>query len=561
MPLNLFFVSTLLLLNASVIKSTDAQIATLFLQDPVKNASVIKSAENYELELVLKEILLSELAKSNNLSLARALFKEFESSFEQAVKRSVNLSTDPEFFFYFKDLGYNIERAEFEKNRVNKKSFSGMSFFIDKYPVHDYSKELFFLAKDSLRQETLEKFLLANMNDKNIEKYLNAVEKNPQASFIRSIVRGDTSEIKDKIDSNANLFRKTGKKTRIKYSHFLNDSAKTKSDLYYIGRNHEDLKNIYDALECYVKAEDEEAVLRVAALMKNQSKQSILADSVILHYPCTSDAFLYHKAKLLMRMNREDEGEVILSSLSEKFPDNLYSIRSFLYLGKSFDSFGLGYEPDSALLYLFAEFKKTGKEQFFNRLVFRLTESGSMSRIDAAVLMDSLKIHNLAIYFAETAKRAKMTGDLIKILYPVPYLDLFRAASVKYNLDLSLLLALAREESSFNPAAVSSAGAKGLMQLMDFTYDEYYKDKDNFNIEKNIDAGAHHLSVYMKDFPDNPAEGIMSYNAGKGNVKKWKRLYADWELHLESVPFIETKNYVKRVLRSFFVYKFIIKVS
>jgi soluble lytic murein transglycosylase len=53
----------------------------------------------------------------------------------------------------------------------------------------------------------------------------------------------------------------------------------------------------------------------------------------------------------------------------------------------------------------------------------------------------------------------------------------------------------------------------------------------------------------------------MAYNAGVGNVKKWTRKYADWELFIEGIPFIETKNYVKRVLRTFYFYKFVFKVS
>ena len=120
---------------------------------------------------------------------------------------------------------------------------------------------------------------------------------------------------------------------------------------------------------------------------------------------------------------------------------------------------------------------------------------------------------------------------------------------------------MAREESWFNPNALSPAGAKGIMQLMDFVYDSYYKDRDYFNPEKNINAGAAHISEYLSQFPDNTTFGIMSYNAGVGAVRKWERKHVDWELFLECVPYSETRVFVKRVLRSYIFYKYVLKIG
>ena len=128
-------------------------------------------------------------------------------------------------------------------------------------------------------------------------------------------------------------------------------------------------------------------------------------------------------------------------------------------------------------------------------------------------------------------------------------------------MDLALLYAMAREESWFNPAAVSPVGAMGIMQLMNFVYDSYCDDKDYLNPEKNINAGAAHIAEYLSKFPDNLTFGIMSYNAGVGAVKKWQRKYVDWELYLECVPYRETRIFVKRVLRSYIYYKYVLNIG
>ncbi|MGE3062281.1 MAG: transglycosylase SLT domain-containing protein [bacterium] len=519
------------------------------------------SVKSKELRLVLREILLSELADNENIKEAKILFKEYENDFEQAVKRSISFSNDTLFISHFRRLGYKIESKTYDRKRVNTNSLRSMIEFINKHPNDDYSRKLYSKAKDFMSKEETIEFLLANMKGKENEKYFDSLSPFPEVRFMAAVVTGDTVKIKSLINYNLNLFIRTEKKYKIKYSIFVSDSLRNKSLEYYLGRSYEDSGELEKALKSYIKAEDEEAVLRITALLKNNSKVSQLSDSILLNYPGLSAPFMYHKAKLLLQMKKTEEGEEILQRLSREFPKNLYAIRSFLYLNKTFAVEEIKDSFDSDILELYGSFKNTGREEYFSKFIFRITASEKISRRDAALLTDSLKIHNLAIYFAENLPASDVSLNFIEVMYPVPYIELFRRASKKYNVELPLLLAMAREESSFNPSAVSSAGAKGIMQLMDFTYSEYYKDNDFFDIEKNIDAGAHHLSVYMKDFPNNPAEGIMSYNAGKGNVKKWKRVYADWELHLESVPFIETKNYVKRVLRSYYVYKFIIKVS
>ena len=111
-------------------------------------------------------------------------------------------------------------------------------------------------------------------------------------------------------------------------------------------------------------------------------------------------------------------------------------------------------------------------------------------------------------------------------------------AAQKYNLPPALIKAVIKAESNFDPNAVSSAGAQGLMQLMPATAEELGV-KNSFDIEQNIDGGSHYLRKMLDKFGRNTKLALAAYNAGPGTVEKYDG----------NVPYPETRNYVKRVMR------------
>lgn len=111
-----------------------------------------------------------------------------------------------------------------------------------------------------------------------------------------------------------------------------------------------------------------------------------------------------------------------------------------------------------------------------------------------------------------------------------------RQTAGKYEMDASLLRAVIHVESGFNPYAISSKGARGLMQLMPPLLQEYEVSRP-FDYRQNIVAGTRHLAHLLKRFNQNIALATAAYNAGEGAVRKYKRI----------PPYKETQNYVRKV--------------
>tara|TARA_B110000116_G_C16702124_1_gene520337 strand:- start:147 stop:746 length:600 start_codon:yes stop_codon:yes gene_type:complete len=112
------------------------------------------------------------------------------------------------------------------------------------------------------------------------------------------------------------------------------------------------------------------------------------------------------------------------------------------------------------------------------------------------------------------------------------------AAATRYNVDKPLVHAIIHAESYYNPVAVSSAGAVGLMQLMPATAKRFGVN-DRQNPEQNINGGVRYFSELMALFKGDLSLSLAAYNAGENAVKRYGRI----------PPYPETQNYVRKVLK------------
>ncbi|HET8796203.1 MAG TPA: transglycosylase SLT domain-containing protein, partial [Thermoanaerobaculia bacterium] len=155
-----------------------------------------------------------------------------------------------------------------------------------------------------------------------------------------------------------------------------------------------------------------------------------------------------------------------------------------------------------------------------------------------------------------TVDQDSVPAYFIRLYYPLKYGDEIERHAKARNLDPSLVRALILQESYYNPRARSSVGATGLMQLMPPTAKEHaarlripFAVSRLENPDVNVNLGTFHLRMLVNLFKGNTYLAVASYNAGQGNVLKWRRAAPNKPLDelLESIPFPETRNYVKRV--------------
>ena len=170
-----------------------------------------------------------------------------------------------------------------------------------------------------------------------------------------------------------------------------------------------------------------------------------------------------------------------------------------------------------------------------------------------AVLIAAAVIAILA-FAAFVAKKVLSHRQVYKRAYETE----INAAAEKYGLDPNLVFAVVRTESSFDPHAVSSAGAQGLMQLMDVaaewvamrTGTEFEKERV-FEPEYNLDLGCYLLSYLMERYNGDIRFAAAAYNAGSGAVDRWLADPEYYDGETLKIPYGETKNYVEKVLNAY----------
>lgn len=150
-------------------------------------------------------------------------------------------------------------------------------------------------------------------------------------------------------------------------------------------------------------------------------------------------------------------------------------------------------------------------------------------------------------------------------IYPQKYSEYVSAYSKEYNVDEAFVYAIIKCESNFTPDAVSSIGARGLMQLTEDTFDWVkfkLSDDDSINYdmmfdpEVNIKYGVFLISMLTNEFK-NETNTLCAYHAGRGITNKWliNAEYSSDGVIVDNIPYADTSSYVLKVLKTFDIYK------
>lgn len=151
-------------------------------------------------------------------------------------------------------------------------------------------------------------------------------------------------------------------------------------------------------------------------------------------------------------------------------------------------------------------------------------------------------------------------------MYKKEYSEYVKKYSQEYEVDENLVYAVIKAESNFNPNAKSNKNAIGLMQIVESTAKEICKkvyiqltddelEEELIKPETNINLGTKYLSILIEKY-QNIEIAITAYNAGIGTVDNWieKGIIKSDGSDIENIPYKETNNYVRKILRDYKIY-------
>ena len=167
---------------------------------------------------------------------------------------------------------------------------------------------------------------------------------------------------------------------------------------------------------------------------------------------------------------------------------------------------------------------------------------------------------NAMMKFSEKPDR---TDEKWHFVYPCYFVEDINKYSIRNKISPYLMISLIREESYFNPLALSPSNAVGLVQILPSTAREVSQRRGYgrinefllFNPETNIKYGTAYFAQINEMFSD-PVYTVAAYNGGAGAVSTWIKKYPNMDIDefIESIPYPETQNYVKKVYRSYWNY-------
>ena len=278
---------------------------------------------------------------------------------------------------------------------------------------------------------------------------------------------------------------------------------------------------------------------------------------------------MYWMGKINEKTNNYEEYTNYYKNVIAKYPDSYYAYRAYLRLKHQQGPLITSYINPKEVVYPYKYTK--------NNIIVKLVGLGDYNVINEFAHDDFIK--SWVLYkkgnYSDSMLTARDAMEKIenkpdkhdlrwRLVYPVMYYDEVQKFALETGNNAPLILSLIREESYFDPLAQSVVGASGLMQIMPATALEINSkfslgmDTSSalFNPYLNIKLGNYYYEFLRKNLEGYDVSSIAAYNGGIGSIKNWKTSmrYNDTDEFIEQIPYPETRNYVKKVFRSYWNY-------
>jgi tRNA dimethylallyltransferase len=312
-----------------------------------------------------------------------------------------------------------------------------------------------------------------------------------------------------------------------------------------------------------------------------------------------TDKNLFWMAKAAEKLAKATEAQLVFKDLADRFPYTYYGLEAVNHLDEDFSGPLQGSTP-----FRKASYKKepsftqpgrplSNREKFHFKRASELIELEDFTQARIELLRMGRSIRkNLSgvMWLSHWYNRAQAYADSLQVLqlfknfktkhgerelprqfwvnfYPAAYSEHVKAEAGKYNLDPWLVRGLIRQESMYNTRSLSPAGARGLMQIMPKTGKRLFARTHpnqtfdtNFLFEPdiNIRLGVRYLNDLNQKHKGNGVYILITYNAGPKVLRAWLnrfRSIKDMDVFVESIPYPETRGYVKHVFRNHGIYK------
>lgn len=268
-----------------------------------------------------------------------------------------------------------------------------------------------------------------------------------------------------------------------------------------------------------------------------------------------------YRAYVLARQNNLSGAEEMFS-LIEKYP----AWMARLGRKSKLDIPDIGYEKPE-FLFRVEEYRRSGRQSVAD-VELAIGQKFASALEKGAIAEWYLKEGRdaAAAAWAEKAIAERPGLRAYRIAYPKPFAEDVGKVAAEFHVDENLIWALMREESSFQPDAVSNAGALGLMQLMPSTA-AGISSRLSVSLEReslmkpavNIRFGTYYLRCMLDMFSGDADMALAAYNAGAGNVKRWSgsKIGSAEGGFPTAITYFETREYITKVMNSYYIYGYL----